>query len=121
MPMSPLRRPRSPRRAVRVSTAGANVLLRPGQEASETNGKLIVTAADTARATRLAAWDLQLHHASVPELMRQLARWYNVGVEYKGVLPADATFTGDMGRNLSLAQVPARAKRDEPALQYRRG
>jgi hypothetical protein len=43
-------------------------------------------------------------HADIPTVMRELARWYNVEVVYENGIIPDATFTGDMGRDLTLAQ-----------------
>jgi hypothetical protein len=91
--------------SVRVSAGAANVLVRPGQQASEAGGQLTVSTADVDRATAWRRGIFSYHHTGIEELMRQLARWYNVDVEYKGTIPADDTFTGDMGRNLTLAQV----------------
>lgn len=91
--------------AVLVSTGTANVLVKPGQQASEAGGQLTVDAADVDRATAWRRGIFSYRHAGIAELMRQLSRWYNVEVKYEGTIPADETFTGDMGRNLTLAQV----------------
>ncbi|MES1249823.1 MAG: DUF4974 domain-containing protein, partial [Chitinophaga rupis] len=43
-------------------------------------------------------------HITLKEAMRQLARWYDVDVEYPETL-AGRKFGGEMGRDLSLVQV----------------
>lgn len=40
-------------------------------------------------------------HTAFEEVMRQLARWYDVEVVYTGGIPQE-TFSGEMGRNLTL-------------------
>lgn len=42
--------------------------------------------------------------ADLPTVMRQLARWYDIEVEYTGAVPA-GTFDGEIGRGLTLNQV----------------
>jgi len=45
-------------------------------------------------------------NADLPTVMRQLARWYDVDVNYEGVIPKDAfEFNGKIGRTLTLEQV----------------
>jgi len=42
--------------------------------------------------------------ADLPTVMRQLARWYDIDVEYEGPVPT-GTFDGEIGRSLTLKQV----------------
>jgi len=92
--------------SVKVNVVGERqVTLKPGQQVREANGALQVSTADIDRTTAWRRGVFSYHHASVAELMRQLARWYNVEVKYEGVVPADETFSGEMGRDLTLAQV----------------
>ncbi len=41
---------------------------------------------------------------NLDEVLRQIARWYDVGIKYEKNVP-QRTFSGKMGRNLSLSQV----------------
>lgn len=41
---------------------------------------------------------------NLDEVIRQIARWYDVGIKYEKNVP-QRTFSGKMGRNLSLSQV----------------
>lgn len=42
-------------------------------------------------------------HATIPAVMKDLARWYNIEVKYEGNIP-DETFTGSMNRKLTLSE-----------------
>jgi transmembrane sensor len=84
-----------------------HVVLSPGQQAQvNAAGKVhVVSDADVEQATAWKNGLFSFEHASLPVMMRQLARWYNVDVQYKGDIPNHLSFTGEMGRDLSLAQV----------------
>lgn len=81
------------------------LMVRPGEQAREKDGQVTVAAGDIDRATAWRRGIFSFHHTDVAAMMRQLARWYNVEIKYESGIAADETFTGDMGRNLSLAQV----------------
>jgi transmembrane sensor len=79
-------------------------LLKPGQQALLKNGMVQVIEADVKKAI---AWKNGYFHftgASLEEMMRQLSRWYDVDVEYKGKIPT-LSFGGKLGRDLTLNQV----------------
>lgn len=97
---------------VKVSTfsiqhSASNIILKPGEQAQMTeSGKLNLVK--DANLDEVLAWQKGLfsfHHADIQTIMRQLARWYNVEVKYVSKVPDDKTFTGEMGRDLTLAQV----------------
>jgi len=46
----------------------------------------------------------QFENTPIKEVMRQLARWYNVEVVYQGNI-ADRTFTGKLYRNTNANQL----------------
>jgi len=91
--------------AIRVSTSAVSVLVKPGEQVSEKNGRLNVGEGNVEQATAWRRGVFSCRHANIPEMMRQLARWYNVSVEFRGSISPDITFTGDISRSLSLAQV----------------
>ena len=82
-------------------------ILKPGQLAKvDKNGKI---SSGTANINEVTAWRNGLFHfsnANVEEIMRQLSRWYDVEVRYDGGIPV-RTFSGEIGRKLSLQQVLA--------------
>jgi ferric-dicitrate binding protein FerR (iron transport regulator) len=91
--------------AARVRTTDANNILRPGEQATVTTGSQTIRV-QPGNIEEAIAWKqgfFNFQHADIKTVMRQLSRWYDVNVEYK-VIPDD-TFSGEMGRNLSLAQV----------------
>jgi ferric-dicitrate binding protein FerR (iron transport regulator) len=99
---------------VRVSHASGRVVLRPGQQASvgrSAAGGVSAAGIEVAEVNtdEAVAWKNGYFHfdnADIQTVMRQLARWYDVEVTYKGVLPTTGgDFKGEIGRGLTLAQV----------------
>ncbi|WP_295119653.1 FecR family protein [uncultured Chitinophaga sp.] len=89
---------------IRAGKGTDNVLLQPGQQAEITNG---VTVNGTVNVTQVVAWKegtFNFDQLGVEEVMRQLARWYDVEVVYEKGIP-DNKFYGEIGRNLNLSQV----------------
>lgn len=80
-------------------------VLKPGQQASVTGKDVKIT--DHADLDQAVAWKNGLFNfadADMHQVMRQLERWYDIEVEFRGnVLPRE--FQGKMQRNLSLSQV----------------
>ncbi len=92
--------------AVRVRSDGPSLLLEPGQQARvDPAGTVrLVKAVDT---NKVMAWkhgSFNFQEKSLEEVMRQLARWYDIEVIYQKKAP-DIEFFGEMGRNLNLSQV----------------
>jgi transmembrane sensor len=95
--------------SVAVSTSpstGSEVQLKPGQQARlGTNGKLRVL--NDADLEEVMAWKdgrFQFRDADLKSIMRQLMRWYDVDVEYKGNME-DRFFTADISRSKNLSAV----------------
>lgn len=75
-------------------------ILRPGQQYA--NGKVFKVNADAT-----VAWVtgyFQFEHANIKTVMRQIARWYNVKVNYEGKIP-NQLFGGEIQRSLKLSQL----------------
>jgi ferric-dicitrate binding protein FerR (iron transport regulator) len=93
--------------SIRVNTAQGHALLVPGEEATtDRNGSQLKV--NTVNAEDAVAWKNGFFHfdnADLPTVMRQLARWYDVEVRYEGAVPASGDFKGEIGRDLTLAQV----------------
>jgi len=98
--------------AVRVATlhTGAHALLQPGQQAQiagsqpEAGIKII----SNANISQIMAWKnglFNFENAGLQEVMRQLARWYDLQVVYENGVP-DMYFE-EMSREMSLSQVLA--------------
>ena len=92
--------------SVKVRTGKAAVVLRPGEQGVTENTGGIRTAAQV-NLEQVMAWKNGLfyfNHADIQTVMRQISRWYDVEVEYQGVLPV-RDFRGKMQRDLQLSQV----------------
>lgn len=91
--------------AVKVLRGTETMLLRPGQQASFKEGeKMALQAADLEQAV---AWKNGFFHfegTSLPVLMRQIGRWYNVEVAFKGEVP-NRQFAGRITRDVGLQAV----------------
>lgn len=91
--------------AVRVSGGEGSRVLRPGQEASlSLDGReMTVAEADTDQAVAWKNGLFQFESAGLKEVMRQMARWYDVDVHYEGTV--ERHFSGFIARSASLADV----------------
>ncbi len=77
-----------------------NQILKPGQ--AFLKGKIIKTDIDQDIAWKNGFFNL--NDLSVPEAMRQLARWYDIEIRYDKGIPTGELF-GKIGRKLSLNEV----------------
>jgi transmembrane sensor len=96
---------------VKVLHGRLTTLLKPGQQArypqtgvSDSRGITVMSDADI---NQVMAWKngvFDFNHASLDELMRQLARWYDIEVIFEEDIP-EMEFRGKMGRDVSLSKV----------------
>ena len=90
---------------VKVSKGGVTKVLSPGEQVQSKGAALeMVPGVDV---DQVLAWKngaFSFRNADLPTVMRQLARWYDIEVEYTGAVPA-GTFDGEIGRGLTLNQV----------------
>lgn len=75
-------------------------VLKPGEQYANGN----VTKVDADGAVAWVSGYFHFDHADIHTVMKQLARWYNVQVQYEGNIPSEV-FGGDMQRSLKLSQV----------------
>lgn len=93
--------------SVKVSKASNSVVLLPGQQSQVTDESNTITVIKNADVQSVEAWKngmFQYNNASIQEVMRQVARWYNVDIQYEGTLP-QREFSGKMQRDLNASQV----------------
>lgn len=90
--------------SVRVNHQQASVVLKPGQQAaiSET-GLQLLEHPDLDMAIAWKNGSFQFEHAHLKEVLRQMARWYDVTVVYEPG-SADVIFDGEIKRDLDLSQ-----------------
>ena len=90
--------------SVKVKKGKKENMLRPGQQAQITSGIKIISNADI---EQIMAWKNGLFvfdRADIRDVMRQLARWYNLDVHYAGDIP-EGKFKGEISKDLSVSQV----------------
>lgn len=92
--------------AVRINNDHEYTILKPGQQARRNpEGAIqVLSNVDTEAVTAWKNGYFAFHKADLPSIMRQLARWYDVTVEYQGKLP-DIRFGGEISRTANLSEV----------------
>ena len=90
--------------SVKIKKANASQMLSPGQQASLTkNG---ITLEQDVNLSKVVAWKngfFWFDHTDLQTLMRQVARWYDVDVQFEGQIPEES-FTGKISRSEPLSR-----------------
>ncbi|SKA38028.1 protein of unknown function [Chitinophaga eiseniae] len=90
--------------SVRVNHQQTSVVLKPGQQAAISGeGLQLVEHPDLEIAMAWKNGSFQFDHAHLKEVLRQMARWYDVTVVYEPG-SADIVFSGEIKRDLDLPQ-----------------
>lgn len=90
---------------VKVIEGTAEQILIPGQQARAVRSAIrLIPHADMEEALAWKNGAFAFRDADFATVMRQLARWYDIDVQYTGPVPA-GTFDGEIGRGLTLRQV----------------
>lgn len=92
---------------LQTSGSAANTqstLLKPGQEAILSGLGLVARQADIQAATSWKDGVFRFNESELRSVMKQISRWYNVEVEYRGFVP-ETYFYGVISRNRSLSAV----------------
>ena len=92
--------------SVKVRKGSSSKTIRPGEQAQMENygnSKIIIQAADVDAAIAWKNGRFIFHGENIQSVMRQLARWYDVDVEYRGNV--DIHFTGQLPRNDNVTKV----------------
>lgn len=88
-----------------VKGAAAGKELTPGQQAvCMPDGQLKIHETDAEQSIAWIKGLFWFNHATVPDVMRQLERWYDIEVTYEGTVPQHE-FGGKLERSLPLADV----------------
>ena len=93
--------------AIRLRSGAHQQQLKPGQQAlvqKETPAVITIRNADEAGVLAWKNGYFQFGHTSVPLIMKQLERWYNIQVHYQGKIP-EREFYGEMERSLPLSSI----------------
>jgi ferric-dicitrate binding protein FerR (iron transport regulator) len=92
--------------AVKIKKDNATQMLSPGQQARFTSkGEMsLFKNVDVAQETAWKDGFFWFNNTDIYTLMRQVSRWYNVEVEFKGGITDDG-FTGKVSRNVPLSKL----------------
>ncbi|AOM78403.1 FecR family protein [Pedobacter steynii] len=77
------------------------VLLKPGEQAVQKSGRIEVLSADMDQAIAWKEGWFYFKSASLPEVLNEAAKWYDLKITYESSIPADR-FTGKVSRTASL-------------------
>lgn len=90
-----------------AKTAERSVVLKPGEQAVLAGANSPFTIDHSPDIDAVIAWKngyFSFSETDMATLMRQIARWYDVDVEYAGAIP-NRKFGGEISRNSNAAQV----------------
>lgn len=95
--------------SVRVSSVlnghEVNVLLKPGEQASLSPENIKVINADTDEAIAWKNGDFIFDNQALPDILRQIARWYDVKIIYQADVKRNVTYSGAVARSRNLSAV----------------
>lgn len=91
--------------SVRVTNVNRQtVTLLPNQEAEFSNGSLKVKQVDVEEAIAWKNGKFKFHNENIESLMRKVARWYDVDIEYKGKISKEG-FGGQVSRSRNVSEI----------------
>jgi transmembrane sensor len=92
--------------AIGAASRQQSAILKPGQQAVlRPNSPLTIDhSADLEEAIAWKNGRFQFANADVETVMREIARWYDVTIEYAGKIPAEK-FEGEIPRNSNITEV----------------
>ncbi|SMP20249.1 FecR family protein [Chryseobacterium profundimaris] len=93
--------------SVKVSTSGdreRHIILKPGEQSLAVNNNIKVREADLQAALAWKDGKIYFKDAPIQEVLRQVSRWYNIQIEYRGT-PTEEVFNGGIKRNENLSSV----------------
>jgi transmembrane sensor len=92
--------------SIKIYDAKGQTLIRPGQQyVLKTSG--LSEVKNDVDIDEITAWKndmFQFNNANIQTIMRQIARWYDIDVEFKGSIP-NYTYHGKISRNSNASQV----------------
>ena len=91
--------------SVQISANNNHEILTPGQQAEVVNHHItIINSSDTEAAVAWKNGNFVFNNADLPSLMRQLSRWYDVNIIYRGDI-GEHEFVGQIKRSVKLSSV----------------
>jgi len=109
-------------RVVPTTDHQSPITMKPGQQVTTRlpDGGQTAIVINDVDVTRYTAWReglIVLEQQTLPEILRQLARWYDVEFISEVPLPATATLSGEIPRTISLSGL-LKALEDQTRLQF---
>lgn len=92
--------------SVQIADARGQAIIKPGQQylTKADESSEIKNDVDTDEITAWKSGMFQFNHADIKTIMRQIGRWYDVDVEYHGIIPS-STYHGRISRNSNASAV----------------
>ena len=93
--------------SVKVMRGSNTIMLSPGQQA-QVNKNGAIAKLQHVNTVQVVAWknnSFSFNNTDLKQLMRQLARWYDVDIEYKNDNSEPVKFNGDISRTVTLSNV----------------
>ena len=88
---------------VRIVKGNESKMIVPGEQAL-VNGSILVAKVNVQDAIAWKNGLTSFNNADIKSIMRQVERWYNVDVTFKGTFPP-RTFTGEISRDANLSEL----------------
>jgi ferric-dicitrate binding protein FerR (iron transport regulator) len=90
--------------SIRMRNIGQEAVLTPGQQAQISSKQMkIIDHADIEMAVAWKNGSFHFDHANIEEVLRQLARWYDIEIAYEKGVPG-VKVSGEIKRDLNLTQ-----------------
>lgn len=93
--------------SVKVSKGNEDILIVPGEQVRVNKASAKITVKKNIDLEEVVAWKnglFQFDQAGIKTIMRQIARWYDIDVEFEDGLP-DKKYDGKIYRNVNASQV----------------
>jgi transmembrane sensor len=89
--------------AVRLKTNEENEILKPGEQAQVSGTISILKNVDVEAVMAWKDGRFKFSSVDIETIMRQVARWYDIDIEYRGKVPG--TLSGGLARNVNASQL----------------
>lgn len=90
--------------SVKVITDTKSSIVKPGEQARLKDGNIRLAEVNADEAVAWKNGFFYFDDNNIQEVMKQLARWYDVDVKYDGQ-PSDRLFSGEISRNVNASQI----------------
>jgi transmembrane sensor len=89
--------------AVRLKTNEENQILKPGEQAQVSGNISILKNVDVEAVMAWKDGRFKFSSVDIETIMRQVARWYDIDIEYRGKV--EGTLSGGLARNVNASQL----------------